>query len=108
MMEAIHSFETSILTRAKWHNIPEDGILQAWKMFESFRVYTYTRSRFEAYLMAIRYACFFLHLKKVRTVTKIFEIAVCWNVMPLSMLNTYRYFVEICRAQLHGHDLIWR
>jgi hypothetical protein len=29
MMEAIHSFETSILTRAKWHNIPEDGILQA-------------------------------------------------------------------------------
>jgi hypothetical protein len=27
MMEAIHSFETSVLRRATWRNIPEDGIL---------------------------------------------------------------------------------
>jgi hypothetical protein len=27
MMEAIHSTETSALTRITWHYIPEDGIL---------------------------------------------------------------------------------
>jgi hypothetical protein len=28
MMETIRYFETSVLTRVTWHNIPEDGIIQ--------------------------------------------------------------------------------
>jgi hypothetical protein len=28
MMEAIHSSKMLVLTRATWHHIPEDGILQ--------------------------------------------------------------------------------
>jgi hypothetical protein len=29
MMEGLSSFETSVLTTATWHNIPEDGILHS-------------------------------------------------------------------------------
>jgi hypothetical protein len=29
MMEALHSSETLVLTRATWHRIPEDGVLHS-------------------------------------------------------------------------------
>jgi hypothetical protein len=32
MMKALHSSETSVLTRATWHNIQEDGILHTYKV----------------------------------------------------------------------------
>jgi hypothetical protein len=36
MMGVIHSSETSVLTKAKWHNIPEVGILLCF-----FEIHTY-------------------------------------------------------------------
>jgi hypothetical protein len=38
-MEAIHSFETSVLTRAKWRDIPEEGILHSHRR-ENLKSYT--------------------------------------------------------------------
>jgi hypothetical protein len=39
LMKAIHSFEASVLTRAKRRNITEDGILQGHR-HENFKSYT--------------------------------------------------------------------
>jgi hypothetical protein len=41
MMEAIRSFETSVLIRATWHNITEDGILHSHRC-EDLKYYIHT------------------------------------------------------------------
>jgi hypothetical protein len=47
MLEVIHSFETSVFTRATWHQIPEDGIFYS--------------HRHES-LKSLRTACFCIHV----------------------------------------------
>jgi hypothetical protein len=39
MMKALHSSETTVLTRATWRNIPEDGTLHTHRR-ENFKSYT--------------------------------------------------------------------
>jgi hypothetical protein len=41
MIKALRSFETSVLARATWHNIPEDDILQLIGLLDEFRIYVY-------------------------------------------------------------------
>jgi hypothetical protein len=43
MMEAVSSSETSVLTRATWHNIPENGILHSYR-HENLKSYIYIHS----------------------------------------------------------------
>jgi hypothetical protein len=58
MMEAIHSSETSVLTRTTWRNIPEDGILHSHRR-ENLKFYKAVA--FFKIIFEICSACCLLH-----------------------------------------------
>jgi hypothetical protein len=58
MMEALHSSEMSLLTRATWHNIPEDGVLQVSEGLQtspSITVHSYQNSNVLKRKLFIKY-----------------------------------------------------
>jgi hypothetical protein len=54
MMEELHSFETLVLTRATWHNIPEDGILLSYRR-ENLRSYERKLFHPNSFIVTARY-----------------------------------------------------
>jgi hypothetical protein len=63
MMVAIHPSETSVLTRATWHKIPEEGILHSHHHETSNLTYLFIY--FSFHLLIKRFInCFLIYLHK--------------------------------------------
>jgi hypothetical protein len=71
MMEAIHSSEMSVLTRATWHHILEDGILHC-TCHENLEPYiVYLKKLVTKEMVVILQELYFLWLKTTRAMSEI-------------------------------------
>jgi hypothetical protein len=76
MMKAIHSSETSVRTRATWHNFPENGPLHVTAVRTSILIY------FENYL-------YFAYLSEPTQIELNVNNGIFWDVKPCGSCKTH-------------------
>jgi hypothetical protein len=100
MTEMIHSSETSILRRATWYNIPEDGIFH----FQVPQSYDYERSNCSKLLQTINTPNFNHISEKLHSGN--FKVGFCKCKHFLAEISNYNIFGAVAQKNLHAFQML--